>query len=531
MKIIKNCLNYMKKHKIFTTIIVIVLIVVLVVQNLLSSASKQLESLMNQTAMTEVVKMDLEEIVTGTGTLKSATSMEVTTTLSTNVSSIKVVLGEEVTKDQILAIMDTTEIDDNIAKTRNSIEEAKKSDALSLSQTERKLTDAKDDRQRNYDKLHPSVVTTEEELKKLNSDYNAAAISEINKSAEKNILDTKQASLENEKANLDARVSELNDASNALVGKTAADSDYAALSDNLTFAQDAKNLAQTAVDTAQAEYDLAKVNYENYYNSNYDIFYAAAKASYETALKAYNTAYEAQEDQWRRDSSTIQSYQDSIDTMNLKSSASTYETQLETYLKEKEKATIKAPISGTVTSVNAKVGQKSTTSLFTIEDMTNLEVSISVPDYDAVNLEKGMTVRVEVDAFSKEIWTGTIKEISAKVTDTSGNFTVTVSITSDIKDLAIGMNSTANIIVNSKKNVFAVPYDAVITNASGKTVIVTMDGELRKEIEVTTGMETDYYIEIASPELVDGMQILADPDSRNVQSNNGIITFGMGRPE
>ena len=51
----------------------------------------------------------------------------------------------------------------------------------------------------------------------------------------------------------------------------------------------------------------------------------------------------------------------------------------------------------------------------------------------------------------------------------------------------------------------------------------------RREIEVTTGMETDYYIEISGEGLVEGMLILSDPLSRSVNTGSTNM-FGMMDP-
>jgi len=53
----------------------------------------------------------------------------------------------------------------------------------------------------------------------------------------------------------------------------------------------------------------------------------------------------------------------------------------------------------------------------------------------------------------------------------------------------------------------------------------------RREIEVKTGMETDYYIEIISDELTEGMLILSDPLGRNVNTGRGPMFGGMGGPQ
>ena len=55
-----------------------------------------------------------------------------------------------------------------------------------------------------------------------------------------------------------------------------------------------------------------------------------------------------------------------------------------------------------------------------------------------------------------------------------------------------------------------------------------IDSGNQREIEVKTGIETDYYIEIISDELKEGMLILSDPLGRNVRGASGGPMFMGG---
>jgi multidrug efflux pump subunit AcrA (membrane-fusion protein) len=139
-----------------------------------------------------------------------------------------------------------------------------------------------------------------------------------------------------------------------------------------------------------------------------------------------------------------------------------------------------------------------------------------------------------------------VKSISPKATDTNNNFSVVVRVTSPVGKLAIGMSAKINIVTQEKTNVFAVPYDAVTTNDEGKTVVYALKedaasaptaGEagtppaaMGTEIEVETGMETDYYIEISGKGLEEGILIFADPEGKNVStgSDNPFVMMGGG---
>jgi hypothetical protein len=280
---------------------------------------------------------------------------------------------------------------------------------------------------------------------------------------------------------------------------------------------------------------------------------------------------------------------------------------LDDYLDQKDELSIVSPITGIVMDMTAKVGKSAGgtgsssgstgmggtgssstgSALFTIENKNSLEMPVSVAEYDAVGISKGLSALVTSDALEDEEWTATVSSVSPKAS--GGYFTVTVEITSPVGNLTVGMSATVDIITESRTNVYAVPYDAVVTNSAGQTVVYALDTggfgggmpggnmdrgnmpeggfgngerpegmpegmpnfeggngagqgsgadiaseENRIEIVVVTGLETDYYIEISGEDLRDGLMILNDPLGINVTvtpsegSAGGFGEFGGG---
>jgi multidrug efflux pump subunit AcrA (membrane-fusion protein) len=183
------------------------------------------------------------------------------------------------------------------------------------------------------------------------------------------------------------------------------------------------------------------------------------------------------------------------------------------------------------TSMSASSGQ----ALFLIEDMDSLEISVGIPEFDATLLSVGMYTEIATDAIDGKEWRGEVKSISPVALPDTNNFTVVISVDSPADGLTAGMSAKTNIVTSSKAGVFAVPYDAISENEAGQSVVFAWpgDGEIKtegidpenvsegirsqsEEIVVETGMESDYYIEIASDGLKAGMLILADPEGKNV---------------
>lgn len=195
---------------------------------------------------------------------------------------------------------------------------------------------------------------------------------------------------------------------------------------------------------------------------------------------------------------------------------------------------VRSPIDGTVTAIYAVEGEYATGVLFVVEDLTQLEIKVLVPQYDIVELKKDMTATITSDAIIDGEWTGTVTSVSPVAVDEASNFAVTISIDSDLGQLTAGMSAKINFIVDQRQDVFAVPYDAVVKNDAGQWVVYAVeetetDGKTTtetREIVVEMGLDTDYYVEISSGELREGMVLLADPAGRNVSSGGSMFMFG-----
>ncbi|MCL2539031.1 MAG: efflux RND transporter periplasmic adaptor subunit [Oscillospiraceae bacterium] len=477
-----------------------------------------------------LARMDLNLIVSGIGTLQSSMTHEVTSSLSYNVAETFVKEGDRVTSGQLLALLDTEALKDDIAGAKKNIADSEAQDALALAQAQRKLQDATNQYAIDEERLNNEVDKAYSRAAKAADEMNAA---KKEMDSKKLLLDKAREELENYPA----------------PGEPGHDeAEYSAL-----------NLA---VETALKNYTDAAAAYE------------ALKTAASQAQTAYDSAVQQRDASLRQDRIAVENARDAVNTQKLRDSAASYRTQLKVYNDNLEKCRITAPVSGTVTSMNAKEGKSAggvsagssgmTAALFTIEDTDRLEISSGIPEYDAVNVKVGMPVNVASDAVEGEVFSGTVKSISPKATDANSNFTVIIELVSPSGRLAIGMSVKFNIVTESKKDVFAVPYDAVTKDTNGQDVVYVYSGQMNDSdsnspaasnrpggldpqssapagsadganqagwpLVVVTGMETDYYIEISGDGLAEGLVLLADPEGRNVSSDSGGLSgsFAMG---
>jgi RND family efflux transporter MFP subunit len=272
----------------------------------------------------------------------------------------------------------------------------------------------------------------------------------------------------------------------------------------------------------------------------------------------------ASRDYWSMDANApteqLQSAKDRLDEANAQDSAKKSRSQLKSLQEDLANASITTSISGVVTTVKTEAGKAATGDMFTVENTETLQIAATIAEYDVIKVKKGMPAHVSSNALGSQRFEGVVDFVGPVAVDTNGNFEVNVTLTSPAGELRPGMTATIDIVTESKQNIFAVPIDAVVTRPDGKTVVyayepagggvpgrqvppagdggVTVDGQggsgdgpisivvngssgltsgnaganfTRREIEVQTGMETDYYIEISGSGLTDGMLLLADP--------------------
>ena len=206
---------------------------------------------------------------------------------------------------------------------------------------------------------------------------------------------------------------------------------------------------------------------------------------------------------------------------------SVQETELEILQEQLESCTVYAPVSGTVTAVYAEVGAPASGVMFVIEDTDALQVRVEINEHDINNVTEGMKTMVRADAIDGQEFEGVLSSIAPAAIKNdpeteSGRqdvqFEAIVTVTQADTPLRIGMSAKADVITEEKTDVFAVPFEAVTTDAQGQEIIYTVTpGEnglyIPEEIPVETGLEGDYDVEISGDGLTDGMTIIADGKS------------------
>ncbi len=197
---------------------------------------------------------------------------------------------------------------------------------------------------------------------------------------------------------------------------------------------------------------------------------------------------------------------------------------------------VTAPISGYITAINVEEGNNYTqgSTVFTISSTDSYVVEATVDEYDIASLTEGMSCLVKFDSTDDEEFSGTLTYVAIAPESSSsstGNsqssgtsstgYSIKIALDSTDDRLRIGMTAKASVILESVTDVYAVAYDCVETDADGNSYITEVDDAGNEtRIQVTLGLQSDYYVEIQSDELTEGMKIKATASSSdNVEVN------------
>lgn len=174
------------------------------------------------------------------------------------------------------------------------------------------------------------------------------------------------------------------------------------------------------------------------------------------------------------------------------------EGQVEQALARYNNTRIKAPVDGTITSIDIKIGELASAleEALILQDVTNMYIESNINEANIVGLTIGMPVEINFDAFGTDkIFEGRVISIDPSSTLISGvvNYKIKVSVGS-VEDLRPGMTANMTINVKEKNSVITVPTRSILTNKDGtKSIRLITNSKKKKykEIPVTTGLNGD----------------------------------------
>lgn len=316
--------------------------------------------------------------------------------------------------------------------------------------------------------------------------------------------------------------------------------------------------AKAGLSQAEAQLKEAKANYDR----NKQLFERGviSKSEWDRLVSAYEVAKASRQSAFYNVKSANATVTEATDNLN--------------------RTTIYSPVDGTISKLDAELGERvvgtqqmAGTEILRVANLNNMEVEVDVNENDIVKIEIGDEAEIEVDAYLRRKFKGTVTSISNSASsdltaDQVTNFKVKVRILKESYEDMVkgkpanyspfrpGMTATVDIITERKSNILAVPISAVViksdTTAAKKDILKELEekekeqegGSTDKKFEcvyikvgdkavlkpITTGIQDDTNIEVVKG-LKKGDEVITGPYStvtKELNPNDKVRTKPKG---
>lgn len=499
---LKSILKPTKKKVVVIVIVLIVLIGGFYYFSTVKSAQAAMAEPMYNTASVE--KKDLKKEVSVNGTIGSVNKQTVECELANlEVTQVNVKVGDVVKAGDVICTLDNTSI-------QKKLENAQTAANLAEQKSKQGITNA----QTSYDNAVADQST--------NASRNAQAVTDTYNGWQTAIAERDGANIAYQQA--------VTDRSNAEAAyKTALQAAGAADT----------NPATADGSVCQAEHDAWALAVENENTTNATLSAAQAKVVEKEA--AYKDAVQSQQDTATSDNRKIAEQSATLAGAKIDAQSATggeTASTIDDLKKQLEDCTIVAPIDGTITSLKVEPGKVyQSGEIATIQDESSLLVNATVDQFTISDIKEGMDATIRTDTTGDLDMPGNLSFISpvpkseidnnGKVTTTT-NYEIQATFKEPNDRLRLGMNAKTTILIDEKKNALSVPVSCIQTDGDKKYITVLVDettGET-KDIEVTTGLETTYDVEISGEGVKEGLEVIIPDGTMTEDTENADMIYG-----
>ncbi|MAT97303.1 MAG: hypothetical protein CL608_09190 [Anaerolineaceae bacterium] len=482
-------------------------------RNLAAVEAQDSEETAVQTAVARVG--DIVVSATGAGSVIAADELSLGFTTSGTLTELLVEVGSKVAADDVLAHIDDTTAQQALVNAQLQYQQAAMQtdasvtttgvsyDEISVAQAQISLEEAQAalDDYLNWEADPDEIALAEANLAAAEASYNAAlgqasassasiAVSGINvNQAERDLADAQAAY---DTAFDPGRDWELNDPRRA----DALENERDRAGDSLLRAQEALEIAQ--------------LNYNSTVSSSSSSGPASAQSNLLSAQQALDAALNGPtEDEIEAAETAVRQAELTLQQTLLNQEAneiSLHQAALDLQAAEEAvtATTLIAPAAGTVTAVNASVGETAGSDLITLVDLSLplLEVFLDESDLNMVGV--GYEVEVVFDALPDDTFAGTVIQMDPQLVTESGITAVRALVQLDADSFAkpqtlpIGLNATVEVIGGRAEGAVLVPVEAVRELSEGEYAVFVMENGEPQLRFVEVGIMDFTYAQILS---------------------------------
>lgn len=413
----------------------------------------------------------METFIDIAGVLAPIRSENISAKMSGIVKEINVAAGQDVHAGVTLVVIDTKELEAQLAQAEAAYNVTKDQAAIAKSNLE--AAQAGTATAQNSLNATRSLIDDQISQAELSVDSAQKSLDAI-KEQNKVQLDQAQQNISTAQDNYD-RIKQLYNA--GIASKTEFDN------------------AERALDSAKTQYSLVE--------SSASSSLLAAESKLESAQNSYNQAKGSlATSQIVAAESNITGAQSKVDTAKEQYAASSSSTleQAQAAINMIEiqlsNATITSPSNGVVVNKNISAGEfaQAGAPLVTVADMSKLILKGTISQEAIPYIKEGQTVDVQVDIFPDNILKGTVESVGPMAVSTGSYFPVEVSIDNADKSLFAGISAHASINI-AKDNSVVVPSSSVVEN-DGQTYVYVIENGLAVKRTVVVGLKNAAETEI-----------------------------------
>lgn len=196
-----------------------------------------------------------------------------------------------------------------------------------------------------------------------------------------------------------------------------------------------------------------------------------------------------------------------------------------------EGAIIKAPYDGVVATIAGNPGEQVSagTAVVTLVDLGSLKVDASVDEVDIAKIKVGQTVDYTLDALPEKRFKGKVTSVSPSAVIQQGvaSYPIVLEIVQDTdSSLKPGMTTSANVVISQKDGVLVVPARAVKRRGNDRVVDIPAAGGKTEQKVVKVGLSNDQMIEIQDGVAEGEKVVITATTARSGMPGAGMIVGG-----
>ena len=170
---------------------------------------------------------------------------------------------------------------------------------------------------------------------------------------------------------------------------------------------------------------------------------------------------------------------------------------------------VKAPFAGVISAKNYEDGELyGGQPILVLTQIDKLKALIAVPETYFPRIKEGMKLTLKTDIYPEQVFPASVEVVYPTIDPSSHTFQVKIVIPNGKRMLRPGMYVSSTLGLG-KTNAIVVPYQSVekLVGANNRYVFVNDNG-VAKRVDVELGQRFDQDVEIISPEIVPGVEMV-----------------------